>query len=55
MVRQKLTLAERWQGVGMSQADFSNRRVAGQMGVHHSVFDCLMQCLQVAGMVDESP
>jgi IS30 family transposase len=55
MVRRKLTLAERPQAVGMSQAGFSNRRVAGQMGVHHSVFDCLMQRLQVTGMVDESP
>jgi len=37
----------------MSQADFRNRRVAGQMGVHHSVIDRLMQHLQVTGMVDD--
>ena len=33
MVRQKLTIAKRWQAVGMSQAGFSSRRVVGQMGV----------------------
>jgi hypothetical protein len=27
-----LTLAEGWQAVGMSQAGFSNRKVAGHMG-----------------------
>jgi IS30 family transposase len=53
MVRRKLTLAERWQAVGMSQADLSNRRVAGTMGVHHSVIDRLMQHLQATGMVYE--
>ena len=39
MAMRKLTLAERWQAVGISQAGLSNRRVAGQMGLHHSVFD----------------
>ena len=53
MVRRKLTLAERWQAVGMSQAGLSNRRVAGTMGVHHSVIDRLMQHLQATGMVYE--
>jgi len=42
-----------WQAVGMSQAGLSNRRVAGQMGVHHSIIDCLMHRLQATGMVDE--
>ena len=37
----------------MSHAGFSNRRVAGQMGIYHSVIDHLMQLLQVTGMVDE--
>ena len=55
MVRRTLTLAEKWQSVGMSQAAFSNRRVAGKMGVHYSVIDRLMQRLQVTGMVDERP
>ena len=32
MVRQKLTLAERWQAVGMSNAGFTHIRGAGQMG-----------------------
>ena len=44
-----------WQAVGMSQAGLSNRRVARQMGVHHSVIDCLMHCLQATGIVDEHP
>ena len=39
----------------MSQAVFSNRRVAGQIGVHHFVIDCLMDRLQSTGMVDERP
>lgn len=30
---------------GMSQTEFSIRRVAGKMVVHHSVIDCLMQRL----------
>jgi IS30 family transposase len=55
MVRPKLTLAERWQAVGVSLASFSNRRVAGQMGVHHSVIDRLMQRMQATRMVDEGP
>ena len=37
----------------MSHAGFSNRRVAGKMGVHHSVIDRLMGRLQANGMVDE--
>ena len=28
-----MTIAERWQAVGMSQAGFSSRRVVGKMGV----------------------
>jgi len=39
----------------MSQAGFRNRRVAGQMVVHHSVIDHLMQPLQATVMVDEHP
>jgi hypothetical protein len=49
-----MTIAERWQAVGMSQACFSSRRVVGKMGVHHSEIYHLMQCLpQATGMVDE--
>jgi hypothetical protein len=43
------------QAVGMSQACFCNRRVAGQMEVHYSVIDRLMQPLQVTVMIDERP
>ena len=32
---------------------FSSRRMAGQMGVHHSEIYHLMRCLQTTGMVDE--
>jgi hypothetical protein len=39
MVRRKLTWAQRWQSVGMSQARFSNIMVAGYIGVHHYVID----------------
>ena len=52
MVRQKLTLAERWQAVDMSHSGFNYRRVAGQMRAHHSEIDYLMQRLK---MVDEWP
>jgi len=55
MVRRKLTLAERWQAVCISQVGFSNRKVAGKFGVHHSVIDRFMQRLQVTGMLDERP
>ena len=57
MVRRKLTITERWHAVGMhmSQAGFSSRRMAGQMGVHHSEISHLMQCLQATGMVYERP
>jgi hypothetical protein len=51
MVRRTLILAGRWEAVSMSDAGFSNRRVVGQMGVHHSV----IERLQATGMVDESP
>ena len=39
----------------MSHAGFSNRRVAGQMGIYryHSVIDHLMQLLQVTRMIDQ--
>ena len=55
MIRRKLTLADSWQTFGMSQAGFSNRRVAVQMEIHHSLIDCLVLCFYVTGMVDECP
>jgi len=55
MVGRKLTLAEKWQAVGMSQTGFSNRKVTEQMGVHHSVIDRLMHLLPVIEIVDERP
>ena len=53
MARRKLTLAKRLQAVGISQVGLSNRKVTGQMGVHHFVNDSLMQRLQVTRIVDE--
>ena len=52
MVREALTLGERWQAVGMLQTGFSKRRVAGQMSVHYSALDRLIQRLKMTGMVD---
>ena len=52
MVRQTLTLGERWRAVGMLQTGFSKRRVAGQMGVHHSALDRFIQRLKMTAMVD---
>ena len=43
------------QAVGMSQAGFTNRKVAGQIEAQHSVTDRLMQRLQATAMVDERP
>ena len=54
MVRQKLTLAERWQAVGMSNAGFTHIRGAGQTGTP-SVIDRIMQRVQATGMIDERP
>jgi IS30 family transposase len=54
MVRETLTLGERWQAVGMLQVGFSKRRVAGQMGVHYSALDRLMQRLKMTvGICDQ--
>ena len=53
MVRRKLSIAERWQAVGMSQTGLSNRRVAQRVGVHRSVIDRLMHRFQVTGTVDD--
>ena len=50
-----MSLADRWQAVGMSQAGFSTRLVAGQMAIQHSEIYHLMQRLQATGMVGELP
>lgn len=50
-----MTLTERWQTVVMLQTGFSNRRVADQMGLHHSVINSLMQHLKAIAMDDERP
>ena len=55
MVRRKLSIAERWQAVGMSQTGLSNRRVAQRVGVHHSVIDRLMDRFQATGTVEDRP
>ena len=42
MVRQKLTIPERWQAVGMHNGGFSHRRVADHFRVNHSIIVRLM-------------
>ena len=37
------------------ETDVSNRRMSGQMVVHHFVIDRLMQSLEATGIVDERP
>jgi hypothetical protein len=54
MVRRILTLEERWQTISMSQASFSNKRLEGKWGIHHSVIDLPLQGLQATGIIDES-
>jgi hypothetical protein len=43
MVRQKLTIPERWQAVGMHNGGFSHRRVTDHFRVNHSIIVRLMQ------------
>ena len=55
MVRRKLSIAERWKAVGMSQTGLGNSRVAQCVGVHHSVIDSLMDRFQATGTVEDRP
>jgi len=39
MDRRQFILSERLQAAGMPQAGFTNRRVTGQMGIHHFIIE----------------
>ena len=55
MVRQKLTIPERWQAVGMHYGGFSHRRVADHFRVNHSIIARLMQRFRQTGNVTDRP
>jgi transposase len=55
MVRQKLTIPERWQAVGMHNGSFSHRRVAEHFRVNHSIIVRLMQRFRQTGNVTDRP
>ena len=55
MVRQKLTIPERWQAVGMHNGGFSHRRVADHFRVNHSIIERLMQRFRQMGNVTDRP
>ena len=55
MVRQKLTIPERWQAVGMHNGGFSHRRVADHFRVNHSIIVRLMQHFRQTGNVTDRP
>jgi hypothetical protein len=48
-----LAKLERWQIVGFSQRDFSNRKVEEQMRILQSVIDHIVQHVRPPGTVDE--
>lgn len=55
MPRRKLTIAERWQAIGMLNSGLSRRQIAGNFGVHHSIICRLVTRFQQTGSVDERP
>ena len=55
MVRQKLTIPERWQTVGMHSGGFSHRRVADHFRVNHSIIVRLMQRFRQTENVTDRP
>jgi transposase len=55
MARQKLTIPERWQAVGMHNGGFSHRRVADHFRVNHSIIVRLMQRFRQTGNVTDRP
>jgi transposase len=55
MVRQKLTIPERWQAVGMHNGGLSHRRVADHFRVNHSIIVWLIQCFRQTGNVTDRP
>jgi transposase len=55
MVRRTLTMPERWQAIGMHSGGFSNRRVADNFRVNHSIIVRLMQRFRQTGNVIDRP
>ena len=55
MVRQILTIPERWQAVGIHNGCSSHRRVADHFRVNHSIIVRLMQRFRQKGNVTDRP
>ena len=53
MVRRKMSIAERWQAVGMNSAGLSNRRIAANFGVNNSVISRLLARHRHTGTVKD--
>ena len=55
MVRRKLTMAERWQTVGMHNGGFSHRWMTDHFRVNHSIIVRMMQRFRQTGKVTDRP
>jgi transposase len=55
MARRKLTIAERWQAIGMSNTGMSSRNIAVQFNVNHTVIGRLIQRYHQTGTVNDRP
>jgi transposase len=55
MARRKLTIAERWQAIGMSNTGISSRNIALQFNVNHTVIGRLIQRYHQTGTVNDRP
>jgi IS30 family transposase len=53
MARRKLTIAERWQAIGMSNTGMSSRNIAVQFNVNHTVIGRLIQRYHQTGTVND--
>jgi IS30 family transposase len=55
MTRRKLTIAERWQAIGISNTGMSSRNIAVQFNVNHTVIGRLIQRYHQTGTVNDRP
>jgi transposase len=55
MARCKLTIAERWQAIRMSNTGMSSRNIAVQFNVNHTVIGRLIQRYHQTGTVNDRP
>ena len=53
MARRKLTIAERWQAIGMLNTGMSSRNIALQFNVNHTVIGRLIQRYHQTGTVND--